>query len=108
MKTTFATIAALALVTACAQSPDAIAPVSMGGVFDALPCAQARAMLASDTQTLAVLDAQQRSAMAGDAIGVFLIGIPTSSLTGGDVAGQIGATKGKVLALQARVSVCGS
>jgi hypothetical protein len=55
---------------------------------------------------LASLESQQRSAVAGDAVGVFLIGVPVSSLTGGDKAGLIAAEKGKVLALDSRLSTC--
>ena len=41
-----------------------------------------------------------------DAVGVFLIGVPVSSLTGGDVSGHIAASKGKILALEARMTGC--
>ena len=97
--------AALAL-SACAQSPDAIAPVSMAGAFDGMSCPSARAALIAERQTLASLDSAQRSAVAGDAVGVLLIGVPMSSLTGGDKAGLIAASKGKVLALETRVAEC--
>lgn len=99
-------LAVLPLIAACAQSPNAIAPVSMAGAFDATPCQQAADMLAAERQTLAALESKQRSAVTGDAIGVFLIGVPVSSLSGGDVAGHIGASKGKVMALEARVAGC--
>lgn len=101
----FTTLAALALA-ACAQSPDAIAPVSMGGAYSGLTCTQASAQLAAEQQTLATLSAAQNNAVAGDAIGVFLIGVPMSSLTGGNKAGDIGAAKGKIMALEARLTAC--
>jgi hypothetical protein len=63
-------------------------------------------MLSAERQTLATREAAQRSAVTGDALGVFLIGVPMSSLSGGDKAGQIGASKGKVLALEARLAGC--
>lgn len=44
---------------------------------------------------LAALEKQQSSAATGDALGVFLIGVPTTSLTGGDKAGEIAVEKGK-------------
>ncbi len=93
-------------LAACAQSPDAIPPVSMGNAFASIPCRDAQAMLSAERQTLATLEAAQRSAVTGDALGVFLIGVPMSSLSGGDKAGQIGASKGKVLALEARLAGC--
>jgi hypothetical protein len=41
-------------------------------------------------------------------LGVFLIGVPVSSLSGGDRAGQIATLKGQVLALETRLAGCGS
>lgn len=94
------------LAAACAKSPDAIAPVSMGNAFAGISCNQASADLAAERQNLAALEDAQRGAVAGDAIGVFLIGVPMSSLSGGDKAGDIAASKGKVLALEARLRGC--
>lgn len=102
----FFALAALPILAACAQSPNSIAPVSMGNAFATMNCQQAVADLNAERQTLAALESKQKGAVAGDAIGVFLIGVPVSSLTGGDVAGQIGASKGKVMALEARASIC--
>lgn len=69
-------------------------------------CAHAREALVQERQTLAALSTAQRNAQAGDAVGVFLIGVPMSSLTGGDKAGEIGASKGKVLAFENRLRSC--
>lgn len=100
-------LAAPAIVAACAQSPDSIAPAAMpGGMYDSLSCTAARDEYTRVTTGLAALEAQQRSAVAGDAVGVFLIGVPMSSLTGGDKAGLIAAEKGKALALQSRLVRC--
>lgn len=93
-------------IAACAKSPDAIPPVSMAGAYDAASCDFARTALVQERQTLAGLEATQRSAVTGDAVGVFLLGVPVSSLTGGDVSGSIGASKGKILALEARLARC--
>jgi len=101
-----ATLSALCLLAACAQSPESIAPVSMGNAFAAVSCADAAALLATERQILAPLEAQQRNAVTGDAVGVFLLGLPLSSMTGGDVAGQIAAARGKVIALEARLASC--
>lgn len=101
-----AIIALPLLAAACAKGPDAIQPVSMGNAFSGLSCQQAAADLNAERVTLTALEDAQRGAVAGDAIGVFLLGIPMSSLTGGDKAGEIGAAKGKVLALEARLRGC--
>lgn len=99
-------LSAAAVLAACAQSPEAIAPVSMGNAFATLTCADARQMHDIEQPILAALEGQQRQAVTGDALGVFLIGVPMSSLTGGDVAGQIAASRGKIIALQARLAGC--
>lgn len=106
MHRTILALTAAASLAACAQSPDAIPPVSMGNAFASIPCAEARNMLTTERQTLASLEAAQRAAVTGDAFGVLLIGVPMSSLSGGDKAGHIGASKGKVLALDARLAGC--
>lgn len=93
-------------LSACAQSPDAIAPVSMGNAFAGTSCQSARAEMMREQQTLAALSSQQKSAVAGDAVGVLLIGVPVSSLTGNDKAGLIAASKGKVIALETRIRSC--
>lgn len=98
--------AALSLA-ACAQNPASIAPVSMGSAFASYDCRQAQVDLNAERQNLVALEGKQKGAVAGDAIGVFLIGVPVSSLTGGDVAGHIATSKGKVVALEARVAACG-
>jgi Skp family chaperone for outer membrane proteins len=99
-------LAALALTAACAPGPDSIAPVSMGNAFADMSCQQAAANLAAERQTTQALAAKQRGAQIGDAVGVFLIAVPVSSLTGGNVAGDLGMSKGKVAALEARLASC--
>jgi len=96
-----------AAIAGCAQSPDAIAPVAMSSQsYDYMNCTTARQSLDNERATLAALSSQQKQAAIGDAVGVFLIAVPVSSLTGGDKAGLIGASKGKVQALEMRVARC--
>ena len=106
LKTPIIAAAALSLA-ACAQSPSSIAPVSMGNAYSTLDCRQAAVDLNAERQTLAALEGKQKGAVAGDAVSVFLIGVPVASLTGGDVSGHIATSKGKVLALEARTQSCG-
>lgn len=98
--------ALLVFTAACSERPDAIAPVSMTGAFDSMSCSTAKTYLASERVKLASLEKQQNSAATGDAIGVFLVLVPVSKLTGGDVAGELGASKGKVIALEQRMARC--
>ena len=45
-------------------------------------------------KNVATLSDQQQKARSGDTIGVILIGIPTGSLSGGDVETQLAQAKG--------------
>lgn len=103
---TLAAAACLMLTIACTPRADSIPPVSMTGAFDGMSCNQAVAALNEERVTLARLEQQQNSAATADAVGVFLVLVPVSKLTGGDRAGELGASKGKVLALEQRVSRC--
>jgi len=80
--------------------------VSMSGAYSNVSCSKARSLLATEQQTLSVLTDAQNGAVAGDAIGVLLIGVPVSSLSGGDKAGDIATSKGKIVALEARLTRC--
>lgn len=93
-------------LSACAKRPDAIAPVSMGNAFDSVSCNQARAMLNTERTQLATYSAAQNTAANNDALGVFLIGVPMGSVSGGDNEGNIAASKGKILALENRLLTC--
>lgn len=100
-------LAALPLLAACAQSPDSIPPAAMpSAMYAATSCTEAAVERTRVASSLASLEAQQRSAVAGDAVGVFLIGVPVSSLAGGDKEGLIAVEKGKSLALDARLAGC--
>jgi hypothetical protein len=68
----------------CATPPDKIA-----GVPNAGPCTKA------DRERLAIVSNQQNKAVTGDALGVFLIGVPVSSMSGGDHETEIAILKGR-------------
>lgn len=106
MKKMTVPFALAALTAACAQSPSAIAPVSMGDAYASVSCSKARGMLTTEQTTLASLSSKQQGAVMGDALGVFLIGVPVSSLSGGDQEGAIATSKGKVVALENRLLRC--
>lgn len=59
---------------------------------------------------LVQLSADQRQAATGDAVGVFIIGVPVSSLTGADKEGMIAQKKGEVIAIETaqRGQKCGA
>lgn len=107
MKAAIACLAALGLA-ACAQSPSAIAPVSMGAAYDGITCQRAMVERQQAASALAALSSKQQGAVVGDAVGVLLIGVPVSSLTGNDVSGQIALEKGRIASLDARLLACGA
>ena len=91
---------AIALLSACAERPNAIAPV---GINTSLYADKSCGYLIAEKQRVDAqvmhLSSQQNSAANNDAIGVFLLGIPTGSLTGGDVAGELAAAKGQQVSI---------
>lgn len=92
--------AALALA-ACAKSPDKIAAVEVDrNSFAAYNCNQLRQSYVENVQNLQVLSAAQKSAQDADALGVFLIGLPVSSMGGGDKETDIAVTKGRLQGIQ--------
>ncbi|WP_223478718.1 hypothetical protein [Oricola indica] len=91
-------------VAACAKNPDAIAPTPAPvNAFAGLDCDQLNSQLLNTNTVLNNLMVDQRQAVTGDAVGVFLIGVPMSSLTGGDKEGLIAQRKGEKQALEARI-----
>lgn len=108
MKTPLITTVALSLFVGCAQQPAGISPVSMGSAFASIPCTKARQLHNTESAKVPSLVAAQKQAVTGDAIGVFLLGVPVSSLSGADLEGEIASTKGKLLALEARLAACGT
>ncbi len=103
---TLALVGALA-VSACSKTPGAIAPVPMGNTFAATDCHTVTAQLNAERTKLQELSGKQRAAAAADAVGVFLLLVPVGKVVGGDNEGEIGASKGKVIALEARAQQCG-
>lgn len=104
--TTLALVAAIAALSACAPRASSVAPVPMTGAFDSMTCQRAQAQLAAERANVEALSERQNAAATGDAIGVFLIAVPTSSVFGGNVQGELATAKGKVLALEQRVARC--
>lgn len=108
MKKLASSLLLLSALAACAQQPGSIAPVSMGATYANTPCRQAEELYRREAAKVPTLVAAQKQAVTGDAIGVFLIGVPVSSLSGADLEGEIAATKGKLIGLGARLETCGT
>jgi len=85
----------------CAKNPDAIAPISMPvNAYGGLSCDQLAVEHRRSSAALAAVSRQQEQAATGDAVGVFLIGVPVSSLSGGDKEGLVALHKGEIVAIE--------
>lgn len=83
------------------KRPDAIVPVDIPmAAYTNLGCPALAQELAREKALLASVSKQQHDAATGDAMGVFLIGVPMSSTFGGDKEGQVAVAKGKVNAIE--------
>jgi len=74
-----------------------VIPVS---AYQGFTCKEINRELASERAQLAELSIAQNRAATADAVGVFIIGVPAGSLTGGDKEGKISVSKGKIISLE--------
>ncbi|MBZ0163384.1 MAG: hypothetical protein K8H74_11800 [Notoacmeibacter sp.] len=96
---------ALVVMSGCATPPDRIAAIDLPtSVYANETCAGLAAERSTTTAKLAVLEKKQNKAVMDDAAGVFLIGLPVSSMTGGDQEVQIAAEKGKLQAIDRSIA----
>ena len=89
-------ILSLAVIMGCAKSPESIAPSYISDVgYQSWQCQQ----LAEEDQRLAAAlstaSAQQKNARTNDTVGVLLIGLPVSSMSGDNIAPEIARLKGE-------------
>ncbi|MBW9062360.1 hypothetical protein JNB71_03415 [Rhizobium herbae] len=104
MKIRIVALAFALAVVGCAKRPDAIVPVDIPmAAYTNLGCPALVQELLKEQNNLAALSKQQNQAATGDAVGVFLIGVPTSSTFGGDKEGQVAVSKGKVNAINSAI-----
>lgn len=86
---------------ACAKRPDAITPVAIpASAYSNMGCKELTTAMISERTNLNALSSAQNSAATGDAFGVFLIGVPLGSVSGGDKEGLIAVSKGKITAME--------
>jgi hypothetical protein len=94
---TLRTGAAIAtFLSGCAQSPDAIQPAYVSSVpFESWSCNQLGHEQSHLNAALATASVQQSQARTNDVVGVLLIGLPLSSMSGENIAPQIARLKGE-------------
>ncbi len=94
-----AVLIALAL-SACAQAPEDVTPALVSSApYLALPCDQLQQQSLAMRVQVAEASARQTKARSGDTIGVLLIGLPTSSMSGQDEAKGLAQLKGQQRAI---------
>lgn len=85
-----------AVLAACAQKPEAVAPAYVSQVsYQDWTCKQLAEEEVRLNEAYTTAAAQQNQARSNDIAGVILIGLPVSSLSGGNVAPQIASIKGQ-------------
>jgi hypothetical protein len=104
---TLTALVLLPLVSACAPGPNAVTPYSVGtDLYSGMSCSDINDELRVKNAEVAALSSKQKAAATGDALGVFFILLPVSSLTGGDVQGELAQAKGEQIALESASRHC--
>src|SRR6056297_2416475 len=97
-----------AVLVACAQQPENIAAADIGpNPYTSFNCSQLAEEELRISQALENLSADQRRAASGDAWGVFLIGLPMSSMSGNDQETAIAVARGRQQAIDQRQTALG-
>ena len=85
------------LLAACAQQPDKISAIEVSGdPYRGFSCKKLKAEHLKISQELESASADQKRAANGDAWGVFLLGLPVSSMSGADKEAAIAVAKGRL------------
>ncbi|WP_245427728.1 hypothetical protein [Pleomorphomonas carboxyditropha] len=89
-------VAMAAALGGCAKSPESIAPSYISEVgYQAWSCPQLSEETLRLSSAYATAAQQQEKARTNDVVGVILIGLPVSSLSGDNIAPEIARLKGE-------------
>lgn len=89
-------VAVAAALGACAKSPESISPSYVSEVgYQAWSCQQLSEETLRLSSAYAVAAQQQEKARTNDVVGVILIGLPVSSMSGDNIAPEIARLKGE-------------
>jgi len=94
-------IIAAVCLAACASSPEHIAPAKVSEEpYLAWTCERLGEESYRLRDALVAASAKQQRAAENDAVGVFLIGLPVASMSGGDVSPEVSRLKGESAAVR--------
>src|SRR6266404_6315290 len=100
MKSTIGAVVVLMAATACAPTPESIAPAYVSELpYRGYSCDQLGEEQARLNQALATASGQQNNARSNDVVGIILIGMPVGSMSGQSIAPQIALYKGQLEAV---------
>ncbi|WP_304618679.1 hypothetical protein [Paracoccus sediminilitoris] len=87
---------AIPMISACAQKPEAIQAAYVSPTsYQGWSCQQLQSEAVRVDNALMRASEQQEKARSNDTVGVIFLGLPVSSLSGGNVATQIADLKGR-------------
>ena len=93
------------VLSGCAKAPERIAAADIGAnQYHGYSCAQLRKSKVDHEQNLEKLSAAQKDAQGGDFVGVLLLGIPLSTLSGNDKETAIAVTKGHLSSIEKEIA----
>jgi hypothetical protein len=96
----FAAAGLAAALSGCAQSPESVQPAYVSDVtYQDWTCPQLGQESANLQTALAQASKQQEDARTNDTVGVIFLGLPVSSMSGGNVAPEIARLKGSINAV---------
>lgn len=89
-------IIVLAAIAGCAKAPESIAPAYVSELtYQPLSCEQLAGEQMRLNAAYANAAKQQNQARTNDTVGVILIGLPVSSMTGDNIAPEVARLKGE-------------
>lgn len=103
-----ATFSLALLATGCAKSPESISASYVSTArYETLGCARLVQERANLETALDTVSNQQRQARNSDIVGVVLIGLPVSTLSGSNVATDVARLKGELNAVSQVIAAKG-
>jgi hypothetical protein len=98
---TLAALVATVMVSACAATPESIGPSYVSEMtYQNWTCEQLVQEMGRLNAAYTTAADQQHKARSNDTVGVIFLGLPVSSLSGGNVAAQVASIKGNQAAVE--------